>query len=167
MRRRLTYNEAIHIREQVRAGRMTTAQAARVYKLGQESVRRVVRGETYANPEWDEYGRGIAPEPTREEQEELDRKARASVEKLQAMLAEQEQVERGPSGLDYFTGKAKLPQEAARPMPDPYRESPEDLEADAALARLMGEASRARELDPDAIVEGLRELGEPPVQGRV
>jgi len=172
VKRRLTYAEAIHIREMVRAGRMTTAYAAQIYRLGQESIRRIVRGETYANPEWDEYGRGIAVPLSPTEEDRLAAQAQESARRFMSMTADVRgetppEVEKRPNWMDHIAGKpASEPTPARRPpSPDPFRPQTEDLEADAALARLTREIAQVRA--PNAADQALEELGEPPPQGRV
>jgi hypothetical protein len=169
MRRRISYEQAVWIRERVLDGRMTTRQASKATGIGIESIRRIVRGDTYANPEIDSYGRdqatrrGCAPPPTEEEQEALDRGARESWGKLQRAIAEGEEAERRSNWIEHISGKP--PQVRRPPPPDPFHPQAEDLEADATLSRLMGEVARAQA--PNAADRALEELGEPPAQGRV
>jgi hypothetical protein len=169
MRRRITYEQAVWIRERVLDGRMTTRQASKATGIGIESIRRIVRGDTYANPEIDSYGRdqaqrrGCAPPPTEEEQEAIDHGARESWGKLQRAIAEREETERRPNWIEHISGKP--PQARRPPPPDPFRLQTEDLEADATLARMMGEVAQAQ--SPSVADQALEELGEPPPQGRV
>jgi hypothetical protein len=174
VRRRISYEQAIWIRERVLDGRMTTRQASKATGIGIESIRRIVRGDTYANPEIDSYGRdqaqrrGCAPPPTQEEQEALEWRLRESGEKLRKAQEEQEEAERRPNWRERLRVMDEPPVSLVpvrRPPPDPFRPQAEDLEADATLSRLVGEIAQAQATD--TIVEGLKELGEPPGQGRV
>ena len=174
MRRRISYEQAIWIRERVLDGRMTTRQASKATGIGIESIRRIVRGDTYANPEIDSYGRdqdqrrGCAPPPTQEEQEALEWKLRESGERLRKAQEEQEEAEKRPNWREHLRGMGEPPMNPTpvrRPPPDPFRPQAEDLEADATLSRMVGEIAQAQA--PDTFVEGLRELGEPPTEGRV
>lgn len=47
MKNKLTLADAVQLRELAAAGKLSVKQAARTYGVGQETIRRAVRGETF------------------------------------------------------------------------------------------------------------------------
>lgn len=101
--RRLTMEEAEHIRARHARGEMTVRQAADAYGLGIESVRRLLRRETYRHAGRDEYGRDATKAP------DMDVAAAESAKRFLEMQATAPRAQ-APNALDLFlaaTAKAK------------------------------------------------------------
>lgn len=162
---RLTTEQAHQIRRLSAEGR-TTRELSVMFNLGVESVRRILRGDTFAVQGIDAFGRAhstakmASPEEIlagmRELQEKVQSGQLASVVVDHSIdpLAEAKRQLR-EQGLVQQAGTQAAPERAMPPSLFDGGELPPEPEAEAALIRLHAEAAKNVTLRAEGLLDGL------------